>query len=64
MFEYKLYNIVTQEMQQSMQLPKFDMPDLSEMMTSFFTGGSGNQKRGKDKNQDQVRSIKQAKKRS
>lgn len=22
-----------------MQMPKYDMPELSEMMTSFFTGG-------------------------
>ena len=29
--------IVVQEMQ-SMQMPKYDVPELSEMMTSWFTG--------------------------
>ncbi|RWS16626.1 membrane protein-like protein [Dinothrombium tinctorium] len=30
----------TQREMQNMQMPKYDMPELSEMMTSFFTGGS------------------------
>ncbi|RWS23700.1 membrane protein-like protein [Leptotrombidium deliense] len=34
----------TQREMQNMQMPKYDMPELSEMMTSLFTGGSkGNQ---------------------
>jgi len=32
---------VQREMQQSLQMPKYDLPELSELMTNFFGGGSG-----------------------
>lgn len=35
-----------QEMHQ-MQMPKYDMPELSEMMTSLFTGGNKRQQQAK-----------------
>uniref|UniRef100_A0A1W7RAL0 ER membrane protein complex subunit 7 n=1 Tax=Hadrurus spadix TaxID=141984 RepID=A0A1W7RAL0_9SCOR len=43
----------TQREMQQMQMPKYDMPELSEMMTSLFTGGK----------KTQLKSIKTAKKR-
>lgn len=33
----------TQREMNQMQMPKYDMPELSEMMTSFFTGGNKRQ---------------------
>lgn len=43
----------TQREMQQMQMPKYDMPELSEMMTSLFTGGK----------KPQLKSVKAAKKR-
>ncbi|CAM1329454.1 RNF14 (predicted) [Pycnogonum litorale] len=57
-------NEAQREMQQSLQMPKFDIPELSEMMTSWFTGSSGSQKKGRDRNSDQTRNAKAMKKRS
>jgi len=37
----------TQREMQSMQMPKYDMPELSEMMTSWFNGGKGPNSRSK-----------------
>jgi hypothetical protein len=36
-------NLFFQEMQ-SMQMPKMEMPDLSETLANFFGGASGNKK--------------------
>jgi len=32
---------VQREMQNSLQMPKYDLPELSELMTNFFGGGTG-----------------------